>query len=387
MPGKAKPAKAEMPEAPSYSPGLEGIIAGETSICEINEERASLTYRGYDIRDLAVKSSYEETAYLLLHGRLPNKKELSEFDARLKAERGVPDTVIDLYRKVPKMSHSMDILRTGISLVGMFDPEAWDNSHEANIRKAARIIAKMPTLVALGYRLPHRQKPVEPRDDLSAADNFLYMLHGSLPEGPKGGIFDTTLIIYAEHEYNASSFSARVTVSTLSDIYSGVTSAVGTLKGPLHGGANEEVMKMLLDIGSVERAEKWVMDALSKKKRIMGFGHRVYKHGDTRAPILRDASKEICEFEGYCRWHDISLKVEDIVKREKGLLPNVDYYTASIYYLLGLPLETYTPIFAMARSAGWCSHIIEQLDENRLIRPRSLYGGKRGLEYVPIGKR
>ena len=370
-----------------YSPGLEGIIAGRTGICEINEERASLTYRGYDIRDLAVKSTYEETAYLLLNGRLPARAELEEFNKTLSSERAVPDVVIDLYRKLPGRVHTMDLLRTGISLVGLYDPDRWENSHDANMRKAARIIAKMPTLVALGHRLPHRLKPIEPREDLSAAENFLYMLQGEMPKGPKARIFDSSLVIYAEHEFNASSFSARVTVSTLSDIYSGITAAVGTLKGPLHGGANEAVMKMLLEIGEVDKAEKWVEDALAGKKRIMGFGHRVYKHGDTRAPILKEASKEICDFEGYCRWHDISLKVEEVMKREKGLLPNVDYFTASVYFLLGLPLDTYTPIFAMARSAGWCSHIIEQLDDNRLIRPRSDYTGVKGLEYVPVEER
>jgi citrate synthase len=371
----------------SYSPGLEGIVAGKTSVCEIDPERATLTYRGYDIRELAVKSTYEETAYLLLYGGLPTEAELKEFSDMLKSERDVPSEVIDLYRRVPPTSHSMDLLRTGISLAGLYDPDEWDNSREANLRKAARIIAVMPTLVALGYRLPHKRKPIEPRDDLSVAENFLYMLHGKEPDGPAGRIFDSSMIIYAEHEYNASSFSALVTVSTLSDIYSGITSAVGTLKGPLHGGANEAVMKMLLQIGSVEKAEAWITDALAKKQRIMGFGHRVYKHGDTRAPILKEASKEICEFENYCRWHDISLKVEEIVKREKGLLPNVDYFTASVYYLLGLPLETYTPIFAMARSAGWCSHIIEQLSDNRLIRPTSVYTGERGLKYVPPAER
>ncbi len=370
-----------------YSPGLEGIIAGKTGICEIDPERATLTYRGYDIRDLAVKSTYEETAYLLLYGELPTAGKLKEFSDTLRSERAVPGEVVDLYRRAPQKSHSMDLLRTGISLSALYDPEVWDDSIDANYRKAARIIAKMPTLAALGYRLAHRKKPIEPRDDLSAAENFLYMMRGSEPEGPAGRIFDSSLIIYAEHEYNASSFSALVTISTRSDIYSGIVSAVGTLKGPLHGGANEEVMKMLLDIGSVEKAEAWIMDKLAKKQRIMGFGHRVYKHGDTRAPILKEASLEICKFENYCRWHDISLKVEEVVKREKGLLPNVDYFAASVYYLLGLPLETYTPIFAMARSAGWCSHIIEQLSDNRLIRPTSEYTGKRGLKYVPLGER
>lgn len=366
-----------------YSPGLEGVVAGRTAISEIDEARSTLTYRGYDIRDLAVKSTYEETAYLLLYGRLPTRAEIEAFDSFLRAERAVPGEVVDLYRRIPRMSHSMDTLRTGLSIVGLYDPEGRDNSREANLRKAARIIARMPTLVALGYRVQHRLKPIEPRGDLPAADDFLYMLHGAEPEGPGGRIFGSSLIIYAEHEFNASSFSARVTCSTLSDIYSAVLSAIGTLKGPLHGGANEAVMKMLMEIGSVDRAEAWVMDALAHKRRVMGFGHRVYKHGDSRAPILKDASREICEFADYCRWHDISLKVEEVVKREKGLLPNVDFFAAPIYYLLGLPVETFTPVFAMARSAGWCSHVIEQLADNRLIRPASLYTGPRRLKYVP----
>jgi len=376
-----------MEDTKTYSPGLEGVIAGQTAISEIDEARASLAYRGYDIKDLAVKSTYEETAYLLLYGALPDKAQLSEFEGQLKAARGVPGEVVDLFRKLPVKSHSMDILRTGVSMLGLYDPAGWDNSHDANMNKAVRIIAGMPTLIALGHRLTHRQKPVEPRDDLTHAENFLHMLLGTPPDGPKGRIFDSSLIIYAEHEFNASSFSARVTSSTLSDMYSAITSAVGTLKGPLHGGANEAVMKMLLEIGRPEDAEGWLMDALARKERIMGFGHRVYKHGDSRAPILREASREICEFEGYCRWHDISLKVEEVVKREKGLLPNVDFYSAPVYYLLGLPVETFTPIFAMARAAGWCSHVVEQLDNNRLIRPASIYTGKRGLDYVPIEKR
>ncbi|MBI5190978.1 MAG: citrate synthase [Nitrospirae bacterium] len=376
-----------METSSNYSPGLEGIVAGRTTISEIDEARSSLMFRGYDIRDLATKSTYEETAFLLLNGRLPDAAELAAFESRLKAERGVPGEVIDLLGKIPAHAHSMDVLRTGISLVGLFDPEEWDGSHDANIRKAERIIAKMPTLVALGYRLPHRMKPVEPRDDLPHAANFLYMLLDKEPDGPKGRIFDSSMIIYAEHEYNASSFAAHVTVSTLSDIYSGITAAVGTLKGPLHGGANEEVMKMLIDIGEGDKAEKWVMDRLGRKEKIMGFGHRVYKHGDSRAPILKEASKEVCEFDGYCHWHEIAVKVEEVVKREKGLLPNVDFFTASIYYLMGLPIETFTPVFAMARAAGWCAHVIEQLDDNRLIRPASEYVGQRGLVYKPVGER
>jgi len=374
-------------EKPDYSPGLEGVIAGETKICEIDPDRATLTYRGYDIRDLATHSTYEETAYLVLNGRLPNRSQMDEFDKMLKEDRGVPDTVVDVYRKTPQSAHSMDVLRTGVSILGLFDPEENDNSHDANIRKAVSIISKMPTLVALGTRLPQGLEPVEPRDDLTLAENFLYMLHGVVQDEPGPSIFDKTLIVYAEHEFNASSFTARALTSTLSDIHSGITGAIGALKGPLHGGANAAVMHMLKEIKDKEAVEPWITDALANKKRIMGFGHRVYKHGDTRAPILRKASQELCESIGFCKWHELSLMVEETVKREKGLLPNVDFYTASIYHLLGLPIPTFTPVFAMARSAGWCAHIIEQLDNNRLIRPRSWYEGNRGLEYVPVDER
>jgi len=376
-----------MADEKEYSPGLEGVIAGETSICEIDQERASLTFRGYDIKELAVSSTYEETAYLLLYGRLPLKSELMEFDKLLKEDRGVPGAVVDVYRKTPVEAHSMDVLRTGVSILGMFDPETGDNSHDANVRKAIRIISRMPTLVAYGSRLPKGLDPVEPRADLSIAENFLYMLHGVVQDEPGPSIFDKTLIVYAEHEFNASSFSARVTSSTLSDIYSAITSAVGTLKGPLHGGANAAVMHMLQEIKEPDQVEPWIKEALGNKKRIMGFGHRVYKHGDTRAPILRQASRDLCESMGYCKWHELAVMVAETVEREKGLLPNVDFYTASIYHVLGLPVPTFTPLFAMARSAGWCAHVIEQLDNNRLIRPRSIYTGAKGLHYVPVDER
>lgn len=376
-----------MAEEKEYSPGLEGVIAGETSISEIDQERASLTFRGYDIKDLAVKSTYEETVYLLLKGGLPTRTQLGEFDALMKKDREVHSVVVDVFRKTPEDAHSMDVLRTGVSILGMFDPEAEDGSHEANLRKAVRIISKMPTLVAYGSRLPSGLEPVEPRDDLGLAENFLYMLHGEVQDPPGPGIFDKTLIVYAEHEFNASSFSARVTSSTLSDIHSAITSAVGTLKGPLHGGANAAVMQMLQEIKEPDQVEPWIKDALDSKKRIMGFGHRVYKHGDSRAPILRQASRDLCEAVGFCKWHELSLMVEETVKREKGLLPNVDFYTASIYHVLGLPIPAFTPVFAMARSAGWCAHVIEQLDDNRLIRPRSIYTGNRGLTYVPTDER
>ncbi len=370
-----------------YSPGLEGVIAGETDICEIDQERASLTYRGYDIKDLAVKSTYEEVVYLLLHGELPTKPRLEEFDALLKKDREVPSVVVDVFRKIPEEAHSMDVLRTGVSILGAFDPEVEDGSHEANIRKAVRIVSKMPTLVAYASRLARGLEPVDPREDFGLAENFLYMLHGEAHDPPGPGIFDKTLIVYAEHEFNASSFSARVTSSTLSDLHSAITSAVGTLKGPLHGGANAAVMHMLQEIKEPDQVEPWIKEALENKRRIMGFGHRVYKHGDSRAPILRQASRELCEAVGFCKWHELALMVEETVKREKGLLPNVDFYTASIYHVLGIPIPVFTPIFAMARSAGWCAHVIEQLDNNRLIRPRSIYKGNKGLKYLPMGDR
>jgi 2-methylcitrate synthase/citrate synthase II len=370
-----------------YSPGLEGVVAGETTISFVNPERNSLMYRGYDIRDLVDGATYEEVAYLLLYGHLPSRAEFDRFTATLKEERNVPAEIIDTYRKMPKDKHPMDLLRAGVALLALHDPEVEDGSHEANLRKAVRLVAKFPTLIAASYRIKNGKEPVAPDNSLTHSENFLYLLHREKPDAYTAKVFDASLICYADHGFNASTFTARVTTSTLSDIHSGVVSAIGALKGPLHGGANEEAMYMLKEIGSPDKAEAWVMNALATKRKIMGFGHREYKTGDPRAFILTEMGREVSEKLGDTTWYNTASIVEQTMKREKNIVPNVDFPTSYIYYLMGLPIEIYTPIFALARVSGWTAHIIEQLDNNRLIRPKALYRGPNHVEFVPLDQR
>lgn len=365
-----------------YSPGLEGIIAGVTTISHVNPELNSLMYRGYDIKDLVQYATFEEVAFLLIKGHLPTQAEYDGFCALLKQERGIPQSIIDAFKAFPPNSNPMDMLRAGTSLLALTDPDKDNDDHEANVRKAIRLVAKFPALITYSYRINRGQPIVEPDNSLGHGENFLYMLLGKKPDPYVAHLFDISLICYADHGFNASTFASRVTVSTLSDIYSGTISAIGTLKGPLHGGANEEAMKMLMEVGTPENAEAWVLDALATKKKIMGFGHREYKTGDPRAAILMDMSEEVSEKLGDKKWYRIARIVEATMYREKNIVPNVDFPTAFIYYLMGLPIEIYTPIFALARIAGWTAHMIEQLDNNRLIRPKALYEGPQHVDYV-----
>lgn len=371
----------------TYSPGLEGIIAGRSAISEIDPKTEHLTYRGYDIHDLADHSTYEEIAYLLLKGGLPKKNELEAFSKELNQNREIPRALLDIFRNFPKTTHSMDMLRTSVSLLGLFDEEAADNSHDANLRKAIRLVAKFPAVIAASYRIFKGQRAISPNPNFSHAKDFLYMLSGKEPEDYSVHVFDKTLVIYAEHGFNASTFSARVTASTLSDLHSAITSAVGTLKGPLHGGANEHAMKMLLEIGEPDKARAWIQDALTQKKRVMGFGHREYKLGDPRAKILKPLVKELGRRLNQPKWVQIADILEEVMLKQKNLHPNVDFPSAVVYYLLGLPIDIYTPLFALARIVGWSTHVIEQLDNNRLIRPECEYSGTRDLKYIPIEKR
>lgn len=370
-----------------YSPGLEGVIAGTTSISHVNPELSSLMYRGYDIRELVKHSSFEEVAFLLLKGHLPTQGEYDSFCAELKQERDLPQTVVDGIKAFPKNSNPMDMLRTATALLALHDVDKNDNSHAANLRKAIRLVAKFPALIAYSYRLNQGQDIVRPDNSLGHGENFLYMLLGKKPDAYIAHVFDCTLICYADHGFNASTFSSRVTVSTLSDIYSGLVAAIGALKGPLHGGANEEAMRMLQEVGSPENAEAWVLDALATKKKIMGFGHREYKNGDPRAFILTAMGEEISEKLGDTKWYKTASIVEEVMRREKNIVPNVDFPTSYVYYLMGLPIEIYTPIFALSRVSGWTAHMIEQLDNNRLIRPKALYEGPDHLDFVPRAQR
>jgi len=365
--------------------GLEGIVATSSSISSIID--ATLTYRGINIDELAEQASYEEVVYLLWYGKLPTQSELDELNRKLSDAAPVPSQVIDMIRTIPKGTHPMSALRTIVSYLAMFDEDAEDMSREANLRKAIRLQAKLPTVITAYGRIREGKEPVAPKAGVSIAHNFLYMLNGNEPGDIAVEAMNKALVLHADHELNASTFAARVTVATLSDIYSGVVSAIGALKGPLHGGANEQVMAMLEEIGSIENVESYLKDKFERKELIMGFGHRVYKNGDPRAKHLQAMSRELGRITGNMKWYDMSVKIEEIVLKEKGLRPNVDFYSASVYTSLGIPRDLFTPIFAMSRVSGWTAHILEQYADNRLIRPRAEYTGPTYAKYVPINER
>jgi citrate synthase len=374
-----------------YRPGLEGVIASETAIANLagKDGAGGLEFRGYSIEDLAGKVSYEETAFLLLHGDLPNRSQLREFDARLRRNRAIPEALANLHRAIPPNIHPMDVIRTSVSVLSHFDPDIYapPSDHAANVRKAERIVAQMPTAIAYRERISRGLPAIPPRDDLDHAANFLNMINGKLPSPVMREAFDTSLVLYSEHELNASTFSARVTVSTLSDLHSAIVAAIGALKGPLHGGANEEAWRVLEQVGTPENAERWIHQALARKERIMGFGHRVYRAGDPRAKILKRFCIELAREVGDDRWERVAEPIERAVTAEKQLPANLDWPSARLYHYLGLDIDLYTPIFAMARSAGWTAHVIEQLDHNRLMRPRARYIGPPHRVVRPIGQR
>lgn len=379
---------SKVAEAPTtFSRGLDGIVAGQSSICYIDGQKGELIYRGINIDELAANASFEEVVYLLWHGSLPKKDEMAKFQKELASNRTVPEPVITFLKGVPKNAIPMDVIRTAVSLLGLYDEESRDNSLEANRRKAVRLVAKLSTVVANFHTLRANGDYVKPDASLGHSANFLYMLNGVEPGTMASKTFDCALVLHADHEFNASTFSARVTAATLSDLYSAITSAVGTLKGSLHGGANENVMAMLLTIKTLSNVETHLQKMLSEKKKIPGFGHRVYKVEDPRAKHLRRFSKQLGETIGNLKWYEMSEKIEEYIKKEKGLVPNVDFYSASTYHYLGIPTDLFTPIFAMSRVAGWTAHVMEQYSDNRLIRPVSEYVGQRGVAYVPIDNR
>ena len=367
--------------------GLEGVVAAESSVGDVDGVRGVLIYQGLNIHDLAEHSTFEETVFLLWHGRLPRRDELDALRRKLSACQKVPGEVLALMRRFPRGAEPMDSLRTAVSALAFYDPQSRDLSREGALHTAARLTAQFPVLVAAIARLREGLEPVEPRPDLNLATNFLYMLKGEGPPEREARIFDVCLILHADHELNASTFTARVIAGTLADMYGAVTGAIAALSGPLHGGANTNVMRMLLEIGSPDRAEDWLRDALARKKKIMGFGHRVYKTEDPRSVWLRRFSKEMGEAKGETRWFEILERLRELMMREKKLYPNVDYYSGSAYYLMGIPLDLFTPIFAVSRISGWAAHILEQYANNRLIRPRAEYTGPRDVPYVPIDER
>jgi len=368
--------------------GLEDVIAGESGICYIDGNIGVLAYRGYNIHELATNSTFEETCYLLWFGRLPKQGELNDISTKLSSNRAIPRPVIDAIRTMPKTALPMEVLRTAVSMLSMYDADAEDMTPEANLRKAIRLTAQSATIVTAFHRLRNGHEPVAPRSDLSHAGNYAYMLNGTPPNDTMTRALDIALILHADHEWNASTFAARVTAATLSDIYSAVTSAIGALKGPLHGGANEAVMRMLQDIGEVAKVDSYVRNIFAAKKKIPGFGHRVYHTEDPRATHLRRMSKEACERAGQPKWYEMSARIEELVKSEKKLNPNVDFYSASTYYVSGMPIDLFTPFFAISRMSGWTAHILEQYSNNRLIRPRAEYiGPSPDLKWVPLNQR
>jgi citrate synthase len=373
-----------MSAAEVYSPGLEGVIAGETAISTVT---GGLRYRGYPVTELAEKATFEEVAYLLLHGELPKARQLGDFQARVAAARKLPDPLRDLLRKLPRDVVPMDALRSAVSVLAHFDPDTADNGHGANLRKAERLLGQVPVAVVEQFRLSKGQEPVAPRPDLSTAANFLYMLRGAPADAAAVKALDVSLILYAEHEFNASTFAARVVVSTLADLHSGIVAAIGALKGPLHGGANEKVMDMLRAAGGPQTAERWLRDALARKDRIMGFGHRVYKTGDVRAGILKAYARQAADRAGDLRWEQTAEVIERVLGDEKNLMPNLDWPAGRLYHAMGLEVPLYTPIFVTARLTGWCAHVMEQLDNNRLIRPRARYTGPEVRAVVPLTQR
>ncbi|MBJ8104648.1 MULTISPECIES: citrate synthase [Bacillus] len=366
--------------------GLEGVVATTSSVSSIIDD--TLTYVGYNIDDLAENATFEEVVYLLWHRKLPNEKELAEFSATVSEYYKVPGEILTYLKQVDlKIAHPMSVLRTAISMLSLYDESAEIMDEKSNYLKAVKLQAQVGTLIAAYARIRKGLDVVEPRKDLSLAGNFLYMLNDREPNEVEIEAFDKALVLHADHELNASTFTARVCVATLSDVYSGITAAIGALKGPLHGGANENVMKMLTEIGEEENVESYIHNALQNKVKIMGFGHRVYEHGDPRAKHLREMSKRLCVLLGEDKWYNMSIKIEDIVTKEKGLPPNVDFYSASVYHCLGVDHDLFTPIFAISRMSGWLAHILEQYENNRLIRPRADYNGPTHQVYVPIAQR
>jgi citrate synthase len=373
-----------------FSKGLEDVVAAESSICLIDGKNSKLFFRGYDIHELAENSNFEETAYLLLFGELPTESQLGEFRRKLAGERPVADEVIQFVSRLPKKADPMAVLRSAVSMLSFYDAEAEDKSMDANLRKAVRLIAKTPVLIAAFERGRNGLDPVAPKTDASVdtAANFLYMMKGKDATPVEAKMLDKYYVLLAEHDLNASTFAACITASTLSDMYSAAVSAVGTLKGDLHGSANSRAMESLIAIGEASNVERYVEDALAQKKKLMGFGHRVYKGPDPRAYDLRIMARTLAESNrDQAKWYAISEKLEKLVWDKKKLYPNVDFYSASVLYTVGIPVDQFTPMFAVSRMAGWTAHVLEQLKDNRLMRPVSNYVGAAPRSYVAMKDR
>ncbi|RPH83160.1 MAG: citrate synthase [Candidatus Rokuibacteriota bacterium] len=376
-----------MTEGSGLIRGLEGVVAAETQLCDLDGAGGRLAYRGYDIADLARQATFEQVTYLLLHGELPKPAQLDGFVVQLTAARAIPSELIQAFRLMPKDTDPMRVLQASVAMLGMSDPDTTDNSHAANVRKAVRLTSQVATAICAHHRVRQGKEPVAPGAGLSHAANFLYMLTGGRPTQAATRAFDASLTLYAEHELNASTFTTRTIVSTQADMHSAVAGGVGALKGPLHGGAGEAVMRTLMEIGEVANVDAFADRALADKRRFMGMGHRVYKAGDPRAGILRGMAEEACRQSGQFKWYEMAVKLHERIARAKGLIPNVDFYSAPLFYSLGIPVDLFTPVIAAGRIAGWCANIVEQHDDNRLIRPRADYVGPKRRDYRPLEQR
>jgi len=374
-------------ETTAAAAGLRGVVAAQSSIGDVNGEQGILIYQGYDIHDLAEHSTFEEVVYLLWHGKLPTTDELAAHTAELRANYAVPSQVIDLMKQFPKDSDPMDVLRTSVSSLDFFDKDGHGTDRENATKAAVKLTGQIGTIAAAWDRIRNGKDVVAPDSSLSIAENFLYMLRGERADADEARMFDIALILHADHELNASTFTTRVVAGTLADMYGSVTAGIAALAGPLHGGANTAVMKMLIEIGDVDKIDGWLEKALEEKRKIMGIGHAVYKTEDPRATWLRKFSKQMAEKKGESKWFEMSQRIENAMLEKKGMHPNVDFYSASTYYLMGIALDMYTPIFAVSRISGWTGHILEQYANNKLIRPRAEYIGERDLKYVPISER
>ncbi len=366
------------------SAGLRGVVAAQSKIGDVDGVNGVLIYQGYNIHDLAENSTFEEVVFLLWNARLPKKSELEEFKANFAKNYEVRSEIIEMMKTFPKDAVPMDVLRTTVSALDFYDVEGHGTDRENAMHAAIRLTAKMPTLVAAWDSIRNGKDVVSPDASLSIAENFLYMLRGEKAEADEARMMDICLILHADHELNASTFTTRVVAGTLADIYGAVTAGIAALAGPLHGGANTKVMESLLEIDSVENVESWLDKKLENKEKVMGIGHAVYKTEDPRATWLRKFSKQMGEKTGNMKWYEMSEKLEKFMFDKKGMYPNVDFYSASTYYMMGIPLDLYTPIFAISRIAGWTGHILEQYADNKLIRPRAEYVGERDLKYAPI---
>ncbi len=374
-------------ETTAASEGLRGVVAAQSAIGDVNGIEGKLIYQGYDIHDLAEHSTFEEVVYLLWHGELPKQAELDGFKERLRRNYEVPSQVIEMMKSFPKDAEPMDVLRTAVSSLDFYDGNGHGTDRETATKAAIRITGQIGTIAAAWDRIRNGKDAVAPDKDLSIAENFLYMLRGEKPDAEEARMFDIALILHADHELNASTFTTRVVAGTLAGMYGAVTAGIAALAGPLHGGANTNVMKMLIEIDDPAKVDVWVENALNEKRKIMGIGHAVYKTEDPRATWLRKFSKKMADKTGISKWYEMSQRIEQLMLEKKGMYPNVDFYSASTYYLMGIPLDLFTPIFAVSRISGWTGHILEQYANNKLIRPRAEYIGKRDQKYVPIAER